>query len=103
MKNDNVKVGITAHLELKNEQHQNLEEMINLYFLDNEEYKLDVIGSYRSINNDVELYLVMNTIGSYEDNLGRLEQLHFKLERLLKCNGIKYNGMSLVPNKVEWN
>ena len=45
----------------------------------------------------------MNTIGSYEDNLGKLRDLHFKLEELLKSNSIKYNGMSLIPNKVEWN
>lgn len=103
MKKNNVKVEIIVHLECKNGLNLNLEEMVKYYFSGNKEYSLDIIGTYRSINNEVELYSVMNTIGSYEDNLGKLRDLHFKLEELLKSNSIKYNGMSLIPNKVEWN
>lgn len=103
MKKSNVKIEITVYLECKKGQNQNLEEMVKSYFSDNEEYRLEVIGTYRSTNDDVELYLVMNTTGSYEDNLDKLRQLHLKLDKLLKNNSIKYNGMSLIPNKVNWN
>ncbi len=103
MNKNNVKVEIKVELECKKNQNENLEKMIELYFSVNEKYSLEIIGSYRNINNDVELYLVMNTTGSYEDNLDKLRELHFKLEELLDSNSFKYNGMSLIPNKVNWN
>ncbi len=103
MKKNNVKVEIKVELECNKNQNQNLEKMIELYFSGNEKYSLEIIGSYRNTNNDVDLYLVMNTTGSYEDNLDRLRELHFELEKLLESNSSKYNGMSLIPNKVNWN
>lgn len=96
-----VKVEVTAYMEFKKEQLNEIEIMINR--LSCEKYSLDVIGSYINENNEVEIYIVMNTEGSYEYNLGKLSDLHLKLEELLKSNSIKYNGMSLIPNKVEWN
>lgn len=103
MKKSNVKVEITVYLECTKEENQNFEELLKSYFRCNEEHSLDIIGSYRSINNDVEIYLAMNTTGSYEDNLDKFRQLHLKLDEFLKNNSIKYKGMSLVPNKVKWN
>lgn len=96
-----VKVGITVYLEFEKGRNKNIEIMIKE--LDCKKYSLDVIGSYINENNEVEVYIIMNTEGSYEENLGKLRDLHLKLEELLKNNSIKYNGMSLVPNKVEWN
>ncbi len=96
-----VKVEITAYMECKNEQLKEIEIMIEE--LGCEQYSLDVIGSYINENNQAEIYIVMNTEGSYEDNLERLRQFHFNLEESLKSISIKYNGMSLVPNKVKWN
>lgn len=96
-----VKVEVTAYMEFKKEQLNEIEIMINR--LSCEKYSLDVIGSYINENNEVEIYIVMSTEGSYEYNLGKLSDLHLKLEELLKSNSIKYNGMSLIPNKVEWN
>lgn len=103
MNKNNVKVEIKVQLECKEDQNQNSEKMIELYFSGNEKYSLEIIGSYSNTNNDVELYLVMNTTGSYEDNLDRLRELHFKLEELLESKSVKYKGMSLIPNKVNWN
>lgn len=103
MKKNNVKVEIKVQLECKKGLNQNLEDIVELNFRENEEYSLEIIGIYRSTNNDVELYLVMNTTGSYEDNLNRLRELHFKLEELLESKSVKYKGMSLIPNKVNWN
>ena len=96
-----VNVELTAYLELRNQQLKKIETMIKE--LNCEKYSLNVIGSYINENNEVEVYIIINTEGSYEENLGKLRHLHLKLEELLKNNSIKYNGMSLVPNKVEWN
>lgn len=96
-----VKVELTAYMECKNEQLKEIEIMIKE--LGCEKYSLDVIGSYINENNEVEIYIVMNTEGSYKDNLERLRQFHFDLEESLKSNSVKYNGMSLIPNKVNWN
>lgn len=96
-----VKVEITAYMKCKNEQLKEIEIIIKE--LGCEKYSLDIIGSYINENNEVEIYIVMNTEGSYEDNLERLRQFHFNLEESLKSISIKYNGMSLVPNKVKWN
>ncbi len=96
-----VKVEVIAYMKCKNEQLKEIEIIIKE--LGCEKYSLDVIGSYINENNEVEIYIVMNTEGSYEDNLERLRQFHFNLEESLKSISIKYNGMSLVPNKVKWN
>ena len=103
MNKNNVKVEIKVQLECKKDQNQNLDKMMEQHFSRNEEYSLAIIGSYCNTNDDVELYLVMNTTGSYEDNLDRLRELHFELEELLESNSVKYKGMSLTPNKVNWN
>ncbi len=96
-----VKVEITVCIECKNEQLKKVEKIIK--GLGCKKYGLDIIGSYINENNHVEIYIVMNTEGSYEDNLERLRQFHFNLEESLKSISIKYNGISLVPNKVKWN
>ncbi|EQE83458.1 UNVERIFIED_CONTAM: hypothetical protein C3P01_01430 [Clostridioides difficile] len=96
-----VKVEITVCIECKNEQLKKVEKIIK--GLGCKKYTLDIIGSYINENNQAEIYIVMNTEGSYEDNLERLRQFHFNLEESLKSISIKYNGMSLVPNKVKWN
>lgn len=96
-----VNIGITAYAECKNKQLEKVEKIIK--GLGCKKSSLDIIGSYINENNQAEIYIVMNTEGSYEDNLERLRQFHFNLEQSLKSISIKYNGMSLIPNKVNWN
>ena len=96
-----VEVYITMHVQIENNKLERIEELIKSVML---KYNyLNIIGSYISESNEVQIYIVMNTKGSYEENLTKIKKLHFKLERLLEDTEIKYNGISLIPNKIKWN
>lgn len=98
-----IKVELTVDLECNHNQYEELEKLINEGVLNESEYNLEIVGLVNYKNNITELHLIMNTQGSYEDNLDRIRTLHIKIEELLKVISVEYNGMSLIPNKVEWN
>lgn len=45
----------------------------------------------------------MSTKGTYEENLRKFSSLHSKLEEVSNELGIKYEGISLTPNEVDWD
>lgn len=98
-----VKAEITLYVECEKDQQKELEIIINEYFLDSEEYTLDIIGSNINSNEETEFYIVMNTNGSYEDNLQKFKHLHRNMGYLLEGTSIKYKGISLIPNEITWN
>ena len=102
-KSKKIKVELTVDLECNHSQYEELEKLINEGVLNGSEYNLEIVGLANYKNNITELHLIMNTHGSYEDNLDRIRALHTKLEELLKVISVEYKGMSLIPNKVEWN
>lgn len=102
-KTKDVKVELTVDLNCNHSQYEELEKLINKGYLNGHEYNLDIVGLDNYKNKITKLHLIMNTQGSYEDNLDRIRTLHTKIEELLKVINVEYKGMSLIPNKVEWN
>ena len=98
-----VNAEVTLYVECKREQEEELQIIIKDYFLDSGEYTLDIIGCNINSNNETEFYIIMNTKGSYEDNLEKFNHLHMSMGYLLEGTSIKYKGISLIPNQVKWN
>lgn len=99
----NVKVKLTLSIECNKEKYNELESLINGGVLSEKGYNLEVLGNKECEDNMMDIYIIMNTEGSYEKNLQRLSKLHLEIDNLLKKTSIKYRGMSLVPNKVKWD
>lgn len=101
--NYDVKAEITLYVQCETNQQEELKIIIEEYFLDSGEYTLDIIGCNINSNDETEFYIVMNTNGSYEDNLEKFNHLHRNMGYILEGTSIQYKGISLIPNEVKWN
>ena len=98
-----VKVELTLLIECEKGKHNELELMIDEGVLNEEEYSLSILGITEYEDNVSAIYILMNTDGTYENNLPRLSRLHTKIDKLLKDTSIKYISLSLIPNNVKWD
>ena len=102
-KSKSIKVELTVGLTCSYVQHKEVNKLINEGMINGNAYSLEVAGVDNYENNTTELHLIMSTEGTYEDNLDRIKEIHRKLEHLSKGTSMEYKGISLIPNKVEWN
>lgn len=99
----NVKVNIKIHISSNDMGLKNLIKYIEEKMFENEEYKLEVLKVEEYTEDIKKIHVIMSTQGTYEENLRKFSSLHSRLEEVSNELGIKYEGISLTPNEVDWD